>query len=90
MADCELCDVPMVVWRHHGTSPPDDELAHLHAQLRAVADVRFGPDGYRIDDHMRNVPDHYHAHARDHEFWTRFTSRARRAPTIPSADDHSP
>ena len=22
VADCEICEVPMVVWREHGTSPP--------------------------------------------------------------------
>lgn len=72
----------MVVWRHHGTSPPDDAKAHMLEQLCAVADARFGPEGYRVDDHMRNIPDHYHAHARDLEFWKRFTSRAR-VSTIP-------
>ena len=75
VADCEICEVPMVVWREHGTEPPPVVLAHLQAQLRAVADARFGVDGYRVDDHMRNIPDHYHAHARDHDFWTRFYRR---------------
>jgi hypothetical protein len=75
IADCEICDVPMVVWKTHGTSPPPDVLDHLLARLRETADARFGPDGYRIDDHMRNIPDHYHAHARDHDFWSRFYSR---------------
>jgi len=77
IADCEICEVPMVVWRDHGPMPPDDVLSTLHERLREVADLRFGPDGYRIDDHMRNIPDHYHAHARDHEFWTRFYARGR-------------
>jgi len=75
IADCEICEVPMVVWREHSASPPDEVLEHLHARLRSIADLRFGPDGYRIDDHMRNIPDHYHAHARDHEFWRRFYTR---------------
>ena len=77
IADCEICDVPMVVWKEHGTTPPTEVLDHLTAALRAVADARFGVDAYRIDDHMRNIPDHYHAHARDHEFWSRFTGRRR-------------
>jgi hypothetical protein len=78
IADCEICEVPMVVWRTHAAAPPPDVLARLHDALRAVADVRFGPDGYRIDDHMRNIPDHYHAHARDHGFWERFMGGRRR------------
>ena len=44
-------------------------------QLCEVADTRFGADNYKIDDHMRNIPDHYHAHARDHAFWSRFMAR---------------
>jgi hypothetical protein len=77
IADCEICEVPMVVWRVHGTDPPPEVLEHLTAALRSVADARFGADGYRIDDNMRNIPDHYHAHARDHDFWTRFMGRRR-------------
>jgi hypothetical protein len=77
IADCEICEVPMVVWRVHGSVPPDDVLEALTTRLRAVADERFGTDGYRIDDHMRNIPDHYHAHARDLDFWPRFMRRAR-------------
>ena len=75
IADCEICEVPMVVWRTHGTAPPPEVLDHLTAQLRAVADARYGEGGYKIDDHMRNIPDHYHAHARDLAFWTRFYTR---------------
>jgi hypothetical protein len=75
VADCEICEVPMVVWKVHGTDPPPDVLAHLTARLDEVATARFGEGGYRVDDHMRNIPDHYHAHARDHEFWTRFYTR---------------
>jgi hypothetical protein len=43
IAECDVCDVPMVVWRWHGTGPPPEHL---------------------VDDHMRNIPDHWHAHAR--------------------------
>jgi hypothetical protein len=77
IADCEICEVPMVVWREHAPSPPDDVRDELHKRLRGVADQRFGTDGYKIDDNMRNIPDHYHAHARDHQFWQRFMSRTR-------------
>jgi hypothetical protein len=63
VAPCEFCDVPMVVWRVHDSTPPPDIKAHLHAQLGAVA-ATHGPVEHFIDDNMRNIPDHYHAHAR--------------------------
>ena len=42
------------------------------AILAEVADARFGAGEWKVDDHMRNIPDHYHAHARDLGFWARF------------------
>jgi hypothetical protein len=62
IAECEICAVPMVVWRRHGTQPPATELSHMLDRLREVAIEQFG-DCY-IDDHMRNIPHHYHAHGR--------------------------
>jgi hypothetical protein len=46
-------------------------LAALHSRLGAIADDVLGVGGWRIDDHMRNIPDHYHAHARPPGFWRR-------------------
>lgn len=51
-----------MVWRSHGVSPPAEDLAHMHTKLREVAATHFGE--IYIDDHMRNIPDHYHAHGR--------------------------
>lgn len=65
VADCEICDVPMVVWRDHGVTPPDDVRAHMIDRLVEVARARFGDGGFEVDDVMRNIPDHFHAHARD-------------------------
>ena len=62
IADCELCAVPMVVWRSHGTTPPARDLTHMIAMLERVARARF-PE-YAVDDQRRNIPDHWHAHAR--------------------------
>ena len=62
IAECEMCTVPMVVWRFHGIEPPPEHLAHMHDRLRDVAAARFGE--FYVDDHMRNIPDHYHAHGR--------------------------
>ena len=63
IAECEICAVPMAVWRHHGTTVPDDHLAHIHEALAAVVAEHFAFEHY-LDDNMRNIPDHYHVHAR--------------------------
>jgi hypothetical protein len=62
IAECDVCDVPMVVWRWHGTTPPAEHLEHMRARLHDVAQAEVGE--YYVDDHMRNIPDHWHAHAR--------------------------
>jgi hypothetical protein len=62
IAECEICDTPMVVWRWHGIDPSADALAHMHGQLARISAEVF--DGHYLDDNMRNIPDHYHAHAR--------------------------
>lgn len=61
--DCDSCDVPMVVLGDHRVRPNDEECAVLHAALAEVADRKY-PHGWFLDDHMRQIPDHYHAHAR--------------------------
>ena len=71
IADCEVCSVPMVVWKQHGNAPPDDAVAHMERELTRVADERFGPGGWSLDRVMRQIPDHFHAHARDPNWWYR-------------------
>jgi hypothetical protein len=61
----------MVVWMHHGNEPTEDEVDHMLAQLGRVADARFGADGWSYDRVMRQIPDHFHAHARDPNWWFR-------------------
>jgi hypothetical protein len=63
IAECEICAVPMVVWRSHDANPSDDVKAALHERLAAVVVEHFEFEHY-VDDNMRNIPDHYHAHAR--------------------------
>ena len=63
IADCEICFVPMVVWRRHGKTPPAEALTHMHRQLARVAEQQLIGSHY-VDDNMRKIPDHYHAHAR--------------------------
>ena len=70
IADCEICLVPMVVWRTHSPNPPEELKQDLHKALAKVADEVLGEGGWSLDDHMRNIPDHYHAHARRPYFWS--------------------
>lgn len=62
IAECEICEVPMVVWRPHGVTPPPADLEHMLARLHDVARTQVG--AFWVDHHMRNIPDHWHAHAR--------------------------
>ncbi len=71
VADCEVCDVPMVVWKRHGSEPSEADRDHMLGQLRRVATERFGSDEFVIDGVMRQIPDHFHAHARDAGWWSR-------------------
>lgn len=71
VADCEVCNVPMVVWRSHGAVPPEPELHHMLGRLEEVAGAVFQGEPYKIDRVMRQIPDHFHAHARDERWWFR-------------------
>ena len=64
ICDCEICATPMVVWWPHGMPDAGTE-ARLLDRLRGVAaQVYGGEDAFYIDDFRRNIPDHWHAHAR--------------------------
>jgi hypothetical protein len=71
VADCEVCETPMVVWKEHGTEPPAEQIGHMFEQLRAAAAGRFGPEGWTVDRVMRQIPCHFHAHARDGHWQSR-------------------
>lgn len=71
IAECEICAVPMVVWRRHGTDPPQTDYKHMIGELTKIADAIFGPEGWSLDPVMRQIPDHFHAHARDPNWWQR-------------------
>jgi hypothetical protein len=71
VADCEVCGVPMVVWKQHGNVPPEDDVVHMIGALERVAAEQFGEVTFKIDRVMRQIPDHFHAHARDDGWWWR-------------------
>lgn len=65
VAECEQCCVPMVVWKEHDAAPHEQIRNELIARLVAVVECSYRfPAGHYIDDNMRSIPDHYHAHAR--------------------------
>jgi hypothetical protein len=43
----------------------------MRVRLVVVADREIGEGQWTFDDHMRNIPDHYHAHARRPFAWRR-------------------
>ena len=70
IAECDSCAVPMVVWREHDATPSAEVRAELHAKLTVVMEsLDSGP--FWIDDSLRSIPDHYHAHARRRLDWSR-------------------
>ena len=74
--DCEVCSVPMVVWKPHGTEPSNDEVEHMLGVLAAAGRTRFGDDEQvLLDTNMRQIPDHWHAHARDDDWFAERMSR---------------
>ena len=68
--DCDSCDVPMAVLGAHRRAPTEAERAALEAALTRIADAKY-PHGWFFDDHMRQIPDHYHLHARPYPAWWR-------------------
>lgn len=71
VADCAVCGVPMVVWRHHGTEPTDAEHLDMLDMLDEVAIDRFGDQRWLVDQERRSIPQHWHAHARPLDFTDR-------------------
>ena len=61
--DCDSCDVPMAVLGEHRAAPTPEEREVLCRELARIADGKFA-QGWFFDDHMRQIPDHYHLHAR--------------------------
>jgi hypothetical protein len=71
VADCEACSTPMVVWKRHGTEPSESDVAWMMARLTESGDARFGAGAATIDRTMRQIPEHFHAHVRDRDWFNR-------------------
>ena len=66
--DCDSCDTPMAVLGAHRRQLTDDEREIIRPALARIADAKY-PGGWFFDDHMRQIPDHYHIHARPYPAW---------------------
>ena len=64
IAECEACGVPLVVWRTHDALPPPAIRVALWLRLARVANEELGVGAWRLDDRLRTIGGHYHAHAR--------------------------
>src|SRR3954465_15174092 len=63
IAECTICTLPMVVWREHDPNPSPEVKAELPSRLAGVVDEHWLFEHW-VDDEMRRIPNHYHAHAR--------------------------
>ena len=68
MAECESCGVPMVVLRDHRVEVSESELEHMLERLGEAARQFYGGRRFFIDRERRQIPDHFHAHARPYLF----------------------
>lgn len=66
--DCDSCDVPMAVIGDHKRALTAAESDVVRANLAKIADEKY-PHGWVFDDNMRQIPDHYHVHARPIPSW---------------------
>lgn len=62
--ECNQCDQPMVVWRHHTMNITDVEKNNMEKALRKVADEVMGKNKYYVDRKQRSIATHLHWHAR--------------------------
>ncbi len=63
VAECESCNVPMVVWKKHDPNPPEEVRVELIRVLGVVVEQHYQMEHW-VDDRLRSIPHHYHAHAR--------------------------
>ena len=57
----------MVVLKRHDANPTSEERSHMLRILDEAALWYFISEDYYIDERQRQLPDHYHAHARRKE-----------------------
>jgi hypothetical protein len=68
LLECDSCDVPMAVLGEHRATVSDAERAVMAKALAWIAEVHDLGE-ITFDDRMRQIPDHYHLHARPRPRW---------------------
>ena len=63
IAECMICATPMVVWKPHGM-PDDVTEQRLLTRMGEIADTFYDGGGWWADGNRRNIPEHWHCHAR--------------------------
>jgi hypothetical protein len=66
--ECDSCDVPMAVLAEHRSTVSPEERAVMERALRLVAENHDLGEVF-FDDRMRQIPEHYHLHARVRPKW---------------------
>ena len=66
--DCDSCDTPMAVLGEHRATVSEEERAIMVRALEMVGET-LGLGDILFDDRMRQIPDHYHLHARTAPAW---------------------
>jgi protein-tyrosine phosphatase len=62
--ECDQCDQPMAVWRHHMMEITEDQKVEMETFLRRIADQKIGAGKYYVDKTQRSIATHLHWHAR--------------------------
>jgi hypothetical protein len=66
--DCDSCDVPMAVLGEHRAAVSEGERDVMQRALRLVGESLLLGEMF-FDDRMRQIPEHYHLHARVRPRW---------------------
>jgi hypothetical protein len=65
ICDCDICNVPMLVWREHiATQPTGKDFEYALGVLTGIANCKFGDGKWMFDFTRRKIPDHWHCHVR--------------------------
>jgi hypothetical protein len=66
--DCDSCDTPMAVLGEHRATATEEERRFMVRALEMIGET-IGLGDILFDDRMRQIPDHYHLHARVAPAW---------------------
>jgi len=66
--ECDSCDTPMAVLGEHRSQVSEFEKRLMQEALTVVGRA-LDLGEFHFDDRMRQIPDHYHLHARPRPRW---------------------